>query len=166
MTQKLPHRKKLHNVWFGMRRRCNNPDYIQYRDYGGRGISVCQEWDERNGFESFYFWAIRNGFEKGLTIDRIDTNGNNEPGNCRWVTMTVQERNRRVRKTNKIGVPGVTKRQGKKGTSYRVTICVDGKILSVGTFKSLSEATEARVQAEKRFWGFANNYSLVSWGAS
>lgn len=156
----LPCGRKLHNVWKGMRRRCSDKNHIQYHDYGGRGISVCDEWNRRGGFKSFYQWAMESGFSYGLTIDRRDTNGNYEPANCRWVTMTVQERNRRVRRTNRIGIPGVTARPGKKRTGYRVTICVDGKILSVGTFDSLPEALEARTQAEKIYWGFSNNYQL------
>lgn len=157
----LPYGRKLHSVWKGMRRRCFDKKHIQYGDYGGRGISVCDEWNGRGGFRSFYQWAVANGFSIGLTIDRINTNGNYEPANCRWTTMTVQERNRRVRSTNRIGIPGVTTRHGKKRTSYRVTICVDGKILNVGTFGSLSEALDARIQAERVHWGFSNNYLLI-----
>ena len=159
--RELPYGAKLHSVWMGMRRRCTYVRHIQYQDYGGRGISVCDEWNQKNGFRNFYQWAIDNGFSEGLTIDRIDTNGNYDPANCRWVTMTVQERNRRVRSTNRFGIPGVTLRSGKKGTRYRVTICVDGKILSVGTYGSLAESLEARIQAEKFYWGFTNNYLLI-----
>lgn len=161
-TFKNPQEKKLYSVWSGMRRRCNNPNHIQFRDYGGRGIEVCHEWNTKNGFRNFYNWALGSGFSPDLTIDRINTNGGYDPDNCRWSTMAVQERNRRVRKTNKIGVPGVTVRIGKKRISYRVTICVDGKILSVGTFKSLLEAANARIQAEEKYWGFFNEYPLIS----
>ena len=93
--QKTNHR--LYNVWVGMRERCNNPNNTSYENYGGRGISVCDEW---NDFESFYEWAISNGYDKeakrgDCTLDRIDVNGNYEPSNCRWVDMFVQNRNTR-----------------------------------------------------------------------
>ena len=84
---------KLYNVWAGMIRRCENPNQLHYSDYGGRGISVCEEW--RNNFSTFQSWAIKRGYKEGLSIDRVDNNGNYEPDNCRWVTWDVQARNRR-----------------------------------------------------------------------
>ena len=76
-----------------MRRRCNNPSYIGYEYYGGRGIKVCDEW--QNNFEAFYNWSIENNYSIGLTLDRIDVNKNYEPSNCRWVTWKVQNNNTR-----------------------------------------------------------------------
>lgn len=67
----------LYRRWYGMRQRCNNPKDISYPNYGGRGIRVCEEWD--TDFQSFYTWAIANGFSSELQLDRIDTNGNYEP---------------------------------------------------------------------------------------
>lgn len=75
-----------------MRCRCHNEKDSGYHKYGAKGISVCDEW--RNSFESFYSWSISNGYRDGLTIDRINPNGNYEPSNCRWVTMIDQQRNR------------------------------------------------------------------------
>ena len=82
---------KLQAIWKSMKRRCYNENYIHYKYWGGRGIRVCDEW--LNSFESFYNWAINNGYEEGLSIDRINNNGNYEPNNCRWTTMKVQANN-------------------------------------------------------------------------
>lgn len=83
---------KLYSVWCSMKSRCGNPNNKHYYRYGGRGITVCSEWEK--SFESFYEWSINNGYQEGLTIDRIDNDGNYEPHNCRWVTMYVQCRNK------------------------------------------------------------------------
>ena len=86
----------LYKKWLNMRQRCNNPKSTYYKYYGGRGIRVCDEWSLRGkGYKNFYAWAIENGYKKGLTLDRIDVNGNYEPNNCRWVTMKEQSINKR-----------------------------------------------------------------------
>jgi len=84
---------RLHRIWSNLRFRCNNPSCYRYKDYGGRGIKVCQEWSD---YETFRDWALNNGYSDELTIDRIDVNGNYEPSNCRWVDSKTQSNNMRV----------------------------------------------------------------------
>ena len=83
---------RLYNIWQTMLQRCNNLHDQKYSRYGGRGISVCEEW--KNSFQVFQEWALNNGYEEELSIDRINVNGNYEPSNCRWATMSEQQRNR------------------------------------------------------------------------
>lgn len=83
---------RLHTIWTNMRRRCQSPNDACYPDYGGRGISVCSEWAD---FATFRTWALGNGYEAHLTIDRRDNNGNYEPSNCHWIGRKAQNRNRR-----------------------------------------------------------------------
>lgn len=82
---------RIYRIWQGMKKRCYNPNFVSYNRYGGRGITVCEEW--RNSSSSFYRWAINNGYSDDLSIDRIDNDGNYEPSNCRWTTSKVQASN-------------------------------------------------------------------------
>lgn len=84
---------KIYGVWQGMKRRCYNKNNPKYPIYGGRGITVCDEWND--DFQAFYNWAMSNGYKNGLTLDRINCDGNYEPNNCRWATQQQQQRNRR-----------------------------------------------------------------------
>lgn len=84
---------KLYGVWMGMKGRCGRKTDRAYKWYGDRGISVCEEWT--NSFEVFCEWAMGTGYKEGLSIDRVDVNGNYEPENCRWVTQKIQANNTR-----------------------------------------------------------------------
>lgn len=83
----------LYAQWRDMKDRCNNSNLIWYYRYGGRGIKVCEEWS--SSVLSFYNWAMDNNWKRGLSIDRIDNDGNYEPSNCRWSTASQQARNTR-----------------------------------------------------------------------
>lgn len=83
----------LYSVWRGMLGRCGNPHATGYSNYGGRGIAVCEEWHE---FVPFRDWALASGYRPSLEIDRRDNEGDYEPGNCRWVTIKNNARNRRT----------------------------------------------------------------------
>lgn len=90
----MTERERIGSIIRTIKFRCYNPKSDQYKNYGARGIKVCDEW--LNGTEGFYNWAKANGYRRGLQIDRIDVNGNYEPSNCRWVEPKVNARNRRV----------------------------------------------------------------------
>ena len=82
---------RLYNIWQGIKGRCSNPNLYAYKYYGGKGVKICDEWREWKNFKE---WALNNGYQEDLTIDRIDVDGDYEPSNCRWATMQVQCNNR------------------------------------------------------------------------
>lgn len=84
---------RLYNIWIGIKKRCENPNRHDYNRYGGRGISICDEW--KNSFSTFYNWALNNGYDDTLSIDRENVNGDYEPNNCRWSTEEEQANNKR-----------------------------------------------------------------------
>jgi hypothetical protein len=87
------HKHPLYTIWQGMKDRCYNKNSCSYPYYGGRNISICDEW--KDNFKSFYDWAINNGWNKGLTIEREKVDGNYEPSNCSWIPQSLQSRNQR-----------------------------------------------------------------------
>jgi dimeric dUTPase (all-alpha-NTP-PPase superfamily) len=96
---------RLYHIWDTMKARCLRPISKDYKNYGARGITICEEW--RSQFEDFYQWAMGNGYQSHLTLDRIDVNGNYEPSNCRWATAKQQGNNTRFNR--QITINGETK---------------------------------------------------------
>ena len=137
---------KTYRTWQGMIGRCNNPNNINFKNYGGRGIKVCQQWLKfANFFEDMGLKPA------GLTIERTDNNKGYYKENCRWATQTEQNRNQRVCKTNKTGATGVLwLKQTKK---YVVKIMANYKQIHIGCFAKLEDAVAARKEAELRYWG-------------
>lgn len=83
---------RLYRIYYSMKTRCYNPKHKAFHRYGGRGITVCNQW--LDDFSSFKEWAVNNGYSDDLSIDRINNDGNYEPSNCRWATAKMQANNR------------------------------------------------------------------------
>lgn len=151
-----------------MKRRCYNPEEKFYKDYGGRGIKVCDEWmDKKEGHSNFQKWAVENGWEEGRSIDRIDVNGNYEPSNCRWATPEEQANNRR--NNNYVTINGVTKttsewaRQigiSQNAFTGRINSGWTGEELLKPKFKPL-KMSKAEMAKEIREWRNAEEQGLL-----
>jgi hypothetical protein len=129
----------LYRVWSNMLSRCSNPKVEFYANYGGRGIVVCKEW---LNYVPFKEWAMSNGYNSGLEIDRINNNSNYSPENCRWVTGSINSRNRRSKEgsTSKyIGV-GFDKYKNK----WKASLKLFGKTKHIGNYLTELEAALAR----------------------
>lgn len=133
-------RTKLYHVWISMKQRCVNKNSCNYHRYGYKGIKVCKEW--YNDFMEFKKWSDRNGYKEGLTIDRIDNNGNYEPSNCRWTTHIIQSTNLSQLKTNKSGYKGVS--WAKNIKEWICIISINNKSKRIGRYKTQKEAVKGR----------------------
>lgn len=143
-----------YKTWASMKERCTNPNNRVYSYYGGRGISVCERW-----FNSFTNFVEDMGDRPSAeySLDRIDVNGNYEPSNCRWATVSEQRINTRQRKS-KSGIRGVSRTP--KGNSWTAVISFDNQTFRLGTFKKLEDAIEARKEGERKYWNI-NNEGLL-----
>jgi len=130
---------RLYNIWSGMRSRCNNANDTGYKNYGGKGVSVCGGWDD---FASFQSWALSNGYTDDLTIDRINNDLGYGPENCRFVSMAVQIQNtRRLRSTNTSGYRGVV--WHKSDNKWHSRIMISGKAIHIGGYDEKINAAKA-----------------------
>lgn len=132
-----------HISWRGARERCLNKNHKDYSTYGGKGVSMCKRWDLFINFLEDMGKRPPNN-----TLDRIDSNGDYEPSNCRWVDKTTQCRNQKIRKDNSSGVKGVTL----KGNKWYARISVNKKRIFLGSFDDLNDAKSARIKAEQKYW--------------
>lgn len=137
---------RLHSIWTSMKQRCLNPNARNYHNYGGRGITICEEWVD--SFETFRGWALNNGYADDLSIDRRNNDDGYRPGNCRWVDRIMQNQNRRVNTSSGTGIRGVQKHRNK----WMAGITCNKNTLFLGSFDTIEEATEARRLAEKKYW--------------
>ena len=138
--------KGSYKTWNGMIQRCYNKNSVNYKYYGGRGITVCNRWI--NSFINFY--EDMGERPEGMSLDRIDNNKVYSKNNCKWVDKVSQGRNRRVMKNNTSGHKGVY--WNKKSKKYQASISVDKKLKHLGLFNTINEAIDARKKAEKKYW--------------
>lgn len=130
---------RIFKIFVGMKTRCYNKKNKLYKYYGGKGTKVCKEWQD--DFILFYNWAISNGYDDNLSIDRIDNDGDYEPDNCRWTNRYIQSQNTvMLRKNNTSGYRGVTL----VPSTGRWSSCiqVNNKRIRIGTFDTREEAAE------------------------
>jgi hypothetical protein len=140
-------KKSSYNTWRAMMRRCNNPEDKDYPKYGGAGILVHQDWHDYLNFERDM------GEPQGKeTLDRIDPYGNYSASNCRWASLYMQARNKRVPKTNTSGYIGVINVYKDK---WMAKITTNKKSFYSQVFDSIEEAVTARRELEKKHWNFA-----------
>ena len=136
----------LYAVYHSMKGRCENQNNSDYDRYGGRGIKVCDEW--RNDLKKFYDWCIKNEWNKGLEIDRIDNDGNYCPENCRFVTTLENSHNRTLlRNDNKTGYVGISydRAAGKYRSRIQSVLSpLNGKSRNFGYFEAIEEAVIVR----------------------
>ena len=132
---------ELYPIYTSMIRRCYNNRNKDYKNYGARGIQVCEEW--LNDFLEYnkYILSLQNSMKKGYSLDRIDNNGNYEPGNLRWVEPHIQAVNQRIYKTNKTGYIGVKKNE----FGYLAQINYNGKRYHLGSFRTAEIANATRI---------------------
>jgi hypothetical protein len=132
-------RPKLYGLWGSMKDRCSNHKSHSYSDYGGRGITVCQEWLQ---YEPFSNWALNNGYKVGLEIDRADNNKGYSPENCRWVTRNINARNVRSTKGSSSQYVGVSFDSRRNRWEAAITVNCAKKL--IGRFTTEIQAAIAR----------------------
>ena len=140
-------RHPLYNVWKSIKQRCLNPKNADYKDYGMRSITICDEW--KSNPKSFMEWGISHGYQKGLYIDRINNNGNYSPENCRFVTAKVSASNKRSQR-KKSNLPiGVCK----NGNGFNSSLYIEGKKYYLGYFHDIDSASKCYSKCKEAFIG-------------
>ena len=138
----------IYRAWTSMRDRCNNPNNYAYARYGGRGIKVCERWEE--SFMNFYNDIGER--PEGTSLDRTDVNGNYCKENCRWADASVQGFNQRKSTNNTSGRTGVS--WNKQKLKWDAYIMKDRKKINLGRFEKKEDAILAREQGELKYYGF------------
>lgn len=134
----------LYHIWEGMVQRCCNKKHKHYKHYGGRGITISQEW--RNDPSQFIEWALCNGWDKGLSIERGNVNGNYNPDNCTFIPLKLQNKN--TRKSGRFTINGITDTIRGWALTYNINHCTLWCRLSKGM--SIEEALTCKNQKGKR----------------
>lgn len=143
------HESYTYVSWHAMLGRCKYATTIGWKNYGGRGIKVCSRWNPEKGGSFKNFLKDMGERPEGLELDRIDVNGNYNKENCRWVSTSVQIRNRRIHKNNNSGISGVLFYRN----AWEVQISSNKKGIYLGRFKSKEEAIRVRRDAELKYYG-------------
>lgn len=147
----------LYDVWENIVDRCENSKSLSYKDYGGRGIKICDKW--RKHPDKFIKFALENGWKKDLTTDRIDVNGNYEPNNVRFVNRHIQSANQRKSIKNKSGYVGIT--WDKTRSKWISWISINKKTHNLGRFDNKKDALDKRnnyIRENKLF-----EYAIQEW---
>ena len=132
---------RIYRIWGNMKGRCYCKSRREYKNYGNRGITVCDEW--LHDFQAFYDWAMNNGYNENLTLDRKDVNGNYEPSNCRWITNEEQQSNKRYNKM--ITYSGETRSLAQWAREYNMCYkTLQKRIDKWGTERAFSEPLRNR----------------------
>lgn len=145
-------RDSIYYAWDSMKRRCLNKNNPNYNYYGGRGITICDEWKE---YIPFREWALSNGYKGHLTLDRINPNGNYEPSNCRWADRTTQSYNQNTQSNNTSGKTGVVWIQNL--AKWKAEIKKHRKVYALGHYHKFEDAVEARRSGELTYYGYHVN---------
>jgi len=145
-----------YRTWGNMKQRCYNENIPAYRNYGGRGITVCDEW--LHDFKQFFKDMGEKPSSKH-SIDRVDNDKGYSPDNCRWATSTTQSRNTRVNKRNRVGQNGVRWKQSHNRWEARISVA--GMVTLIGSYATKEEAIAARKAAEKTYWEGDKGYELA-----
>lgn len=151
--------KGLYWAWKAMKQRCQNPKCHAYHNYGERGINICEDWQQ---FEPFCKWALENGYEKGLDLDRIDNDSDYDPTNCRWTTRQDNINNRRV--TTMLTVNGETRPR----TEWEELAGISSGTVKAWTITHNKEYAERRIEDAlehgytPRDYGYSHRKTIIN----